>query len=354
MAGPAITLNRTAPPTRPAATVEDVQKEQRKKITASVVSVSIIAHIVLGLGAGVFIVAQYFDPPPAVFEVKKDIRLPAQERQHRMNMAEFDALTPKPSFNEKLASLRPTEFALPDLPQIPLDQMLPLDPSELISDQVSSLVGSAGMGGGGSGLGGDGGLGGGFSFMGIESTGRRIVLMFDVSGSVVNKADRTGMPMSRIREETIELIGKLPISARFNLVQFVRNYKPFSEELMPASDTNKESAIQWVQNQWSDSGTMASSGRGVKSSVPNGIEWILEDVFKMEPDEIFIVSDGSFWSTTADGQEKIDYRSLGQRVQEAAQRTNIRINFVGFEMRSDERRELDRIIRRTNGRLREL
>ena len=51
---------------------------------------------------------------------------------------------------------------LPDLPEVDMDQMLPLDPSELISDQVSGLVGSAALGSGlGSGFSGGGGSGDG-------------------------------------------------------------------------------------------------------------------------------------------------------------------------------------------------
>ena len=111
---------------------EDVVR--RRKLAVSVITMSVIIHVIAGIGAGIFIVAKYVLQPPAKFEVKKDIRLPAQEREHRMNLAEFDAMTPKPTFNEKLASLRPTKFSLPDLPKIPMDQMLPLDPASIVSD----------------------------------------------------------------------------------------------------------------------------------------------------------------------------------------------------------------------------
>lgn len=65
-----------------------------------------------------------------------------------MNMASLDAIAPKPTFSDKMQSSRPTAFSLPDIPNLPLDQMLPLDPSQLISDQMASLSNVEAMGSG--------------------------------------------------------------------------------------------------------------------------------------------------------------------------------------------------------------
>ncbi len=40
------------------------------------------------------------------------------------------------------------------------------------------------------------------SFFGISASGKRIVLLFDVSGSVVGKAERSGVPLEVIKKET--------------------------------------------------------------------------------------------------------------------------------------------------------
>ncbi len=336
---------------------DGAQKKRRRNLIVTILLAVVAIHALAGLGAGLFVVARYFMSPPAQFEVKKDIRLPAKEREHKMNMAEFDAMTPKPSFNDKMASTRPTDFALPELPKIPMDQMLPLDPGAIVSDAVSSLVGTSGLGGGGQGAGGLGGTGEGFSFMGIQSKGKRIALLFDVSGSVVNKSNNSGVPMSKIREETTKLIESLGINTRFGLVQFVRNYKPFRPELLPATEQNKEAAVQWINQEWSESGQMAASGRGVISRLPNGIEIVLEDIFKQEPDVIFIVSDGSFWKTLpGTGQEKVDYRELRRMVDklQRALPAKAQLNMVGFEMRPEEKKELSNLMRANGGRLREI
>ena len=124
-----------------------------------------------------------------------------------------------------------------------MDQLLPLDPAEILTDQVVALTGSGGAGSGiGFGAGGGGGLVTGFNFMGIESKGNRILLIFDVSTSVLNKARRSDMSLAKIKEETINLLRQLPINARFGLIQFTQNFKAFREELLAATDANRAAA----------------------------------------------------------------------------------------------------------------
>ncbi|MFV1994418.1 MAG: hypothetical protein ACC661_03185 [Verrucomicrobiales bacterium] len=342
-------------PKRPL-TAEERARRRRRSLIISVILGSIVVHaIALGL-FGLWVVAEYFKEPEAIFTLSKNIRIPPPPPQHRMNMAKHEAMTPKPSFTDKLVSTRPVEFALPDLPKVDLDQMLPLDPSELISDQVSSLVGAAGFGRGlGSGLSGGAGSGEGLSFFGIRATGKRILLLFDVSRSVVNKAEKSGVPMSEIKKEAMELIDGLAIDSRFGLIQFVRNHKLFRTELVAASQGNKDLARQWVETQWSLSGSMPSSGRGVVNPRPNGIQSVLEAAFAMKPDVVFLISDGSFWRDP--GNEKVPYRELGDTLgdlEAAVEGGSVPVHFVGFEMRDDERATLKRIFRRHDGDFREI
>ncbi|MBJ7258320.1 MAG: hypothetical protein JHD33_02190, partial [Chthoniobacterales bacterium] len=114
---------------------------RRRRLIISVLVVSLAIHVAGGIGAGIWIVARFFLPPTATFEVKKEIRIAAEEREHRMNMAEFDAGQPKPSFTDKMSTARPTEFALPDLPVIPVDTATTVDPSDIVSDQLAGLGG---------------------------------------------------------------------------------------------------------------------------------------------------------------------------------------------------------------------
>lgn len=335
------------------------EAKKRKKLISSIIIASIAVHLIFGAGAAFWVVSRYFTPPPATFKVQKNLQLPAEERAQRLNMAEFDALTPKPTLNEKLASIQPTDFALPDLPKVPMDQMLPLDPSAIVNEQVTSMVGTAGAGGGGSGEGGGlGGTGTGFSFLGISSKGRRIMLMFDVSGSVVNKAAKSNTPMSDIKQKTIELIDGLGISSSFNLMQFTRNYMLFQDEMVAASDPNKEAARSWVKDKWTEQGQM-SAGGGVISN-PTGILGALQRVYQLKPDVIFLVSDGSFQRSdegggSSYGRDVEDGELLDiLKANESAGSDKIPINFIGFEVDGENKSAMRRLTGRTGGRYKEL
>lgn len=320
----------------------------------SVIIGSIIVHGIVLVLFGVWTVAQYWNRPEARFEMKKTVKIPPKTPEHKMNVAKHEAMAPKPTFNDKLVSTRPIDFALPELPEVDMNQMLPLDPSELISDQVSGLVGSAGLGSGlGSGLGGGGGTGEGMSFFGVKSEGDRIVLLFDVSSSVVNKATEAGVPLERIREETLKLIAGLPVSSKFSMIQFTQNYKPFSDELFAANNSNKDLAREWVENEWVTGGTM--SGRGVVSN-PRGLAAVLEQAFAMRPNVVFLISDASFQWREGGGISDIPYsdiRSLIDKLQKELP-DEAPIHLIGFAPDEEDVKEWRRILRRTGGEFREL
>jgi len=328
-------------------------KRSVKKIIITILLISIGAHLAVGFIAGVVVVARDFFPPPAVFTAAKDIRLPAKKREHKMNMAALDAIAPKPTFSDRMQSTRPTAFSLPDLPSLPLDQMLPLDPSQIIADQVSSLSTSEAMGAGaGSAATGSGGFGKGMSFLGVQSDGQRVLLMFDVSTSVKTKAEKAGVPLAKIKLETIELIKKLPITSRFGIVQFARNYKPFSEELVPASQSNRDAAIAWVENEWVESGMISASGKGTAS--PNGVIGVLELAAKMKPDVVFLISDGSFQSSLhPQGIPWNDFKKAADAVKDD-DNAPCRFNFITFEATKEDSKELKHISNRNGGKTVEL
>jgi hypothetical protein len=324
---------------------------------------SLIIHGLLALGGGAFIVAKYIQPPPAKFVAPPaaKVKIPPQTRQHRMNLAAHAGLASKPTFKQRLVSLRPTAFALPEAPKISMDTSLVPDPSTMVSTMVSGLTGSGGNGNGsGFGLGGGGGLGKGltsFTFMGIKAQGQKIVLCFDVSGSVVHKAESSGVPLAKIKEETINLISGLPSGAQFGIVQFVRNYKPFKPALTPMTPANRDLAKQWIETEWNESGQMARGGNGVISPSPvNGVVKVLEAVYAMKPDVIFLISDGQFEQTTPEAQSRrIPNEEIEDQIKEL-QKTNAKLslNFIGFQMKPEDKSAWESITRRAGGRLREI
>ena len=326
-----------------------------KKLIITILIVSVGVHLAAGLVAGIVVVARYFTAPPAEFKAARDIRLPAKKREQKMNMAALDAAAPKPTFSDRMQSTRPTAFSLPDLPNVAMDQPLPLDPSQLISDNINALGVGEGMGSGsGSGVAGAGGFGGsGMSFLGVQSTGKRILLLFDVSTSVLNKASGAGIPLEKIQEETLNLIAKLPITARFGLIQFTQNYKPFNRELVPATDTNRAAATEWVKNEWVTTGTMGASSK--VTSNPRGFMGVLELAAQMKPDVLYVISDGSFqWKPTGN-IDNIPWNDIKKILDGSLQEgQKCTVNFIAFQPKDDDLKELKRLSSSTHGKTVEL
>jgi hypothetical protein len=340
-----------------ASSLEILRKQQRKRMILIVVLASVGLHVIAGVIAGIVIVARFLREPPAEFKVTKDIRIPAQEREHKMNMAAFDGMAPKPSFTDKLQSLRPGPLALPELPKVPMDQLLPLDAAEIRADEVVALAGPGGVGSGIApgmiGSGGPAGVESGFSFMGIESTGKRILLMFDVSISVLNKARKSGISLAKIKEETIALLGQLPINARFGLIQFTQNYKAFRGQLVAATDSNRSVAKEWIDAEWVETGTMQASAKVTRN--PRGVAGILELAVRMSPDVIFLISDASFQWKEGGGLGDVPWKEIEKIVKGPLQGADgCVLNFIGFQMKPEDKREMAAIVRATHGKIREI
>lgn len=339
--------------------IDGLRKANRRGITGAVMA-SIVIHVVLAVIAGIWIVASYIQNDPPQFEAPPPplIKIPPQTKQHRMNLAANAALAAKPTFKARLVSLRPTEFALPEAPKVSIENMLVPDPSTIANSMVTGLAGAAGAGdGSGMGLAGAGGegLGTGIDFMGIRANGQRVLLLFDVSGSVVNKANASKMPLAKIKEETINLIEGLPANSRFGIIQFVRNYKMFQEELVPATVPNRDLAREWIDEEWRETGTMPRGGSGVISPEPNGLPPILRRAYEMKPDVIFLISDGGFWRTTP-ANEKIPtdvFEDVFKELNKSAV-GRVPLHFIGFEMRDDDKRFWQRMARRQDGSLKEI
>ena len=327
----------------------------RRRLVVTIILISIGIHAAAAIVAGIVVVARYFAEAPAEFKTTKDVRIPAKKREAKMNMASLDAIAPKPTFSDKMQSSRPTAFSLPDIPNLPLDQMLPLDPSQLISDQMASLSNVEAMGSGsGAASAGAGGFGDkGMSFLGIQSSGQRILLLFDVSSSVTHKAAKAGVPLEKIQQETINLIRKLPITSKFGIIQFTQNYKPFSKELLPATDNNRTAALNWVQTEWVTKGSMSESSKVISNS--QGLIGVLDLATEMKPDVIFIISDGSFQWKAGGGSGTIPWKVVKKRIAENLCKSGeCKVNFIAFEAKSDDTKEMRGISQRSGGKMIEL
>lgn len=323
---------------------QEIARRRRRTIIVSVIVASIGIHVIGALVAGIWIVARYLLPTPATFEVKREIRIAAEERQHRMNMDEFDALKPKPTFQDKMSTARPTDFSLPDLPAMPLDALATIDPSDIVADQLDSLTAAAGDG---SGSGTGGGRGGAISFLGVSSMGTRVVLLFDISTTVKNAAEKAGVPMEQIREKTVELIDSLGVNTTFGMAQFAQNFAFFDGELLPATEPNRVKARTWLDNWFTTTGMMNPKTPNIVRGSPGFLE-VLKAAFALNPDVVYIISDGGFHR---DGRDRIPYQEINRTLRELQEGLDrpAAVNFIGVGMRRENQREMRSIIRSRGG-----
>jgi hypothetical protein len=336
---------------------EDPLKAQRRKLVASVIFVSILVHVLAGIAATIWIVARYLTPPEATFVASKSIALPPKVFDPKMASAELEASAPKPVLDQQLASLRATDFALPDVPRMPVDQVVDIDPSVIVSDQLTGLL--AGTGGAGSG--GGGGGGGNLSavnFFGIKDQARRVVIVVDTSNSMFERS-RSGkmhfFDFKTIKEEAVKLINNLSINTLFNVVVYEGGSMAFSEEMMAATDANKQSSRQWIMDLEEDPGASIGGrkGRGPKLMEGGGtrLDTAMKQTFGYKPDVVFLITDGEI--NRGDGG-KIDEKEMlsiieeFQKLQPEPSRIHV-VHYLTTVVRPEEEDTLKAIARRNKG-----
>lgn len=282
------------------------REAQRKLLWSSVRTLltSVVAHIVL-IAAAVAIVVNTLksEPPPVTFQAQPKVSVAAKVRDQKMESAKHDAMAPKPSFSRKLTVNAPSKITLPKMPDIDLKQMLPLDPSALVSDQVAGLAGAAGMGRGtGAGVSGGGGTGTtGMAFFNLKDSAKSIVIMIDVSDSMFGRTgdydygtrkklkEGADQNFQLVRTEAIKLVNSLKADCRFGIIHWSGSARTWKEELVRATDANKSEAKDYIQNQIDVHTAGPTKGR------PGGTrhDYALEELFKLQPETAFMLTDGN-------------------------------------------------------------
>lgn len=248
-----------------------------------------LALLSLTLFVVVFVPSRKEDPQ---FSSKKSIYLPQRKLEHKMAVANFQQAAQSPMQMEKIQVARMTPDNLPKLPEMPRMDFTPVTP-DTPSPIGNSLFGSAGIGGMMQGLVGEASS---ISFLGIQESASRLVIVVDVSTSVFNAANAAGTSMDIVKAETEKLIEKLNANTLFNLIIHRRTFLPMKDSLITATQANKEFAIDWVQSKFPSTGEQSISGARSGPGDTRGILPVLDLTFDMEPDVIFLISDGGYFN----------------------------------------------------------
>ncbi len=237
----------------------------------------------------VFVPSRKEDPQ---FSAKKTIYLPQRTLEHKMAVAEFQQAAKSPMQMEKIQVNRMTPSNMPQLPEMPTMEFTPVAP-DTPSPIGSTLFGSAGLGGMMQGLVGEASS---ISFLGIEDSARQLVIVVDVATSVFNAADSAGTSMEEVKQETITLIEELSANTLFNVIIHRRTFLPMRNSLVAATQENKEFAIDWVSQKFPTSGDQSIYGARGGPGGTTGILPVLDLAFDMQPDVIFLISDGGYFN----------------------------------------------------------
>jgi hypothetical protein len=268
--------------------------------------ISLAVHAALLSLTLLVVVSRYLQPAEdPVFTPTQRVLLPAQIREHRMNAARHDASAPRPSYSPRITGSSPSPIAIPPTPEVNVQQMLPLNPSQMVSDQIASLIGSAGEGAGtGQGLSGGAGTGpatAGVSFFSINDATRSIVIMIDVSQSMFSRTGdydsasrkliRTGSRQAfhTIRMEALQLISSLGPDTRFGIIRWSGSARSWQPSLVRATDANKAAAREHILHEVDAESAPPTGGR------PGGTrhDYALEALFRLAPESAFMLTDGN-------------------------------------------------------------
>ncbi|MEM0965181.1 MAG: hypothetical protein AAGJ81_03390 [Verrucomicrobiota bacterium] len=225
------------------------------------------------------------------FVAKKTIYLPQRELQHKMAVAEFQQSAPSPMQMEKIQVERLTPDNLPQLPALPTMEFTPIVPDNP-SPIGNAMFGNSGLGGMMDGLVGEASS---ISFLGINDSVKRVVIIVDVATSVFNAAESAGFSMEEVKNETISLINKLNSNTLFNVILHRRTFLVLRDTMVTATVSNKESAVQWLIEKFPSDASASLSGAVSGPNGTSGIIPILGRAFDMNPDSIFLISDGGYF-----------------------------------------------------------
>lgn len=189
------------------------------------------------------------------------------------------------------------------------------------------------------------------SSIGKESN---VVLLFDVSRSVANKSQKKGVPMDKIKEEVVSLVDSLPAETRFNVVQFTRNYLPFSSVSVPNDAAQRKAFRAWVRDNWNESGTLSSVVDGAVKN-PDGILGVLKFAKSLNPSVVYVISDASFNRGKANQTKRVEWSDLDKAVRSLSARgKRVPVNFIAFAPAHENAQAVQRIAKQSGGQFREL
>jgi len=283
------------------------------------------------------------EPEPA-FVAKKKVYLPQKELEHKVALSAFQNAASSPMQIERIRTAALLPEAMPELPKLPKEAFNPIE-SNPFAFQSEALLGKAQLLGALKGLSAESSSA---SLFGIEDQGQRILILFDNSATVWNKASAAGVTTDTFVRELSQLVDGLNANTLFGLVPFARQVGTFRDYMIAATARNKMEAKRWVV------ANVRSSRKTTQLSFDeNGIQGALTVAFQMEPEVIFIVSDGDFQrsKTPKSSAGDVPWEDIRSTLSKLRNNYGIkpRIHFIGFRVEAEAIEAIEKITRRSGG-----
>jgi hypothetical protein len=317
-------------------------KSRRSKFGPLVLALLIQGGLLFVAVFVVVLVPEFRDDPE--FVAKKKIYLPQKELEHKVALAEFQNAASSPMQLERISTAALLPDAMPSLPALPQSEFNPIErnPAALQSD---ALLGQSGVLGALQGLKTESSSA---SLFGIEDSGQRILILFDNSSTVWNKASDAGVSTDAFVRELSKLVDGLNANTLFGLVPFARQVGTFRDYMIAAGARNKQEAKRWIVK------NVRSTRKTTQLPfAEDGIQGALTVAFQMEPEVIFIVSDGDFQrsKTAKTSAGDVPWKDVDRTLRALTREYGIepRIHFIGFKVEPEAADAIQKITRRFGG-----
>ncbi len=255
--------------------------------------ISIIAHLLFGMGATYYVVQRIQAKRKITFQSGPPSTNPSNRAlEHKVSMAQKKKTGGAPPQAKRIVSTGIAKVSLPDLPTIPTA-------STVVPGMMAGLGGAGfgtGMGfgsGAGSGMGGGGGGGlSNINFFGMRSQARSILFVLDSSQSNVSGGGKSPATYRELEKEVFEALKKLNPATRFGIILYAPKLWVFEEHLVPGTPENVKRAEQFIKDY--SVATAREGGGKVDFAGHAGtrMDLAVDRAFDFNPGMVIWVSDG--------------------------------------------------------------
>ncbi len=264
-----------------------------KILASKFLFVSVVVHLLFGVGATYFIVQRiqakrkvtFQGGPPSVNPSKRALK-------HKVSMAQKKKTGGAPPQAKRIVSAGIAKVALPDLPTIS-------SANNVVPGMMAGMGGAGtgtGMGfGAGMGSGMGGGGGGGLSninFFGMRSQAKNILFVLDSSQSNVAGGGKSPATYRELEKEVFKALKLLNPASRFGIILYAPKLWTFQEKLVPGTPENVKSAEQFIKD-YSVATALEGGGKvNFAGHAGTRMDLAVDRAFELKPDMIIWVSDG--------------------------------------------------------------